>query len=232
MVDLSQAALLIIDLQEDFLPPEGALAVKDGRHLIPSIIGLLDKQYNWGAIIATKDWHPPSHISFASNHKYKAPYDTKVLNSPDFEKGDTRQKEHVLWPDHCLQDSFGSKFPAEFEHAFSEIEKLGNVPCTIIKKGYLEDREYYSCFKDIWGLHQTECSNFLKENNIKTVYVVGIAFDYCVLNSAIDSAKEGFHTVVLSDLTKAVFPENYDMTTIKYEEAGVKVRDSSVLAES
>ncbi|ODV82551.1 hypothetical protein CANARDRAFT_30745 [[Candida] arabinofermentans NRRL YB-2248] len=214
-------ALIIVDLQEDFLPPTGSLAVSEGRSIIPSILQLLDiSKYHWKAIIATKDWHPINHTSFASNHDEK-PYTLKTFNYPL--KGNLETKEQVLWPDHCIQDTFGSTFPEEFQTKFDELIDSNSIPITTIKKGYLQDREYYSCFQDTWKLHHTECEKYLKDNDITHVFTVGIAYDYCVLNSSIDSSDLGFKTFVLKDCSKSVYPENDIETDKIYEKNGVKI---------
>lgn len=220
----SKTALLIIDLQEDFLPPNGSLAVANGREIIQPIIELLtSKKYKWDAIIATKDWHTPDHISFAKTHSQE-PYSTKVLSSPN---GSGETKVHTLWPVHCVQNTPGSQFPKEFNDVFEELLSSKKVPAKLVLKGYLQDREYYSCFEDVWGLHKTECAQYLKDHNITDVVAVGIAYDFCVMNSCIDSVKNGFTTYVVKDLTRAVFPDKDDETTANYEKHNVKVITST-----
>lgn len=219
-----KTALLVVDLQEDFLPPDGSLAVANGRDIIKPIIELLtSKKYKWDAVIATKDWHPSDHISFAKTHAV-APYSTKLLSSPDH-SGKT--KVHTLWPVHCVQNTFGSEFPKEFDDEFEKLLSLQTVPTKIVLKGYLQDREYYSCFEDVWGLHKTECAQYLRDNGITDVVAVGIAYDFCVMNSCIDSAKNGFKTYVVKDLTKAVFPDKDEETTANYEKHNVTVITST-----
>lgn len=225
---MGKTALLIVDLQEDFLPPDGSLAVKDGRDIINPIIDLMtSEKYKWDAVIATKDWHPHDHISFAASHNQE-PYSTKLIESPN---GDGRTILHTLWPVHCVQDSPGSDFPVQFKQVFNRLLGSQKIPTKIVLKGYLQDREYYSCFQDIWGLHKTECTQYLKDHGITDVVAVGIAYDYCVMNSCIDSAKNGFNTYVVEDLTKSVFPEKDEETTQNYTKHGVKVikRDSDIL---
>lgn len=219
-----KTALLIIDLQEDFLPPNGSLAVANGREIIKPIIELLDTdKYKWDAIIATKDWHPNTHISFALVHGVD-PYTTKMITCPVDSK---REMLQTLWPVHCVQESHGSEFPTEFNNEFNENLKLQKVPTKLVLKGYLEDREYYSCFQDVWGLHKTECTSYLKDNNITNVVAVGIAYDYCVVNSCIDSVKNGFNTFVIQDYTRAVYPDKNVETTKRYEDNGIKVITSN-----
>ncbi|KAF6008224.1 hypothetical protein HII13_004008 [Brettanomyces bruxellensis] len=212
-------ALMIIDLQEDFLPPNGSLAVDHGRDIIPKILELLDlSKYGWKAVIGTKDWHPEGHISFASTHNQK-PYTTKTFRSPD--KESEQERLETLWPDHCIQDSFGAAFPEEFAIVFNKMVQDQPVPTALVKKGYLKDREYYSCFMDVWKIHHTECEKFLKDHDITDVYVVGLAYDYCVLNSSIDAADLGFNTYVVKDLSKAVAPESNIDTEKSYQEHNI-----------
>lgn len=219
-----KTALLIIDVQEDFLPPKGSLGVKDGRTIIKPIIDLMKSdKYKWDAIVATKDWHPKGHISFASTHN-KEPFTEIVVDNP-VDKSQPPMTQ-VLWPDHCVQESAGSEFPPEFNTAFEKALADQSVPTKLVLKGYLQDREYYSCFQDVWGIHKTECTDFLKDNGITDVIAVGIAYDYCVMNSCIDSAKNGFKTTVVHSLTKSVSPENEEQTTKNYISHGVKVVES------
>lgn len=142
-------ALMIIDLQEDFLPPNGSLAVDHGRDIIPKILELLDlSKYGWKAVIGTKDWHPEGHISFASTHNQK-PYTTKTFRSPD--KESEQERLETLWPDHCIQDSFGAAFPEEFAIVFNKMVQDQPVPTALVKKGYLKDRVLfvlYGCVED------------------------------------------------------------------------------------
>lgn len=218
---MTKTALLIIDLQEDFLPPNGSLAVKDGRAIIKPIIDLVTSdKYKWDAIVATKDWHPSDHISFASTHK-KEPF-TEIMVENPVDKSQPPMKQ-VLWPNHCVQNSKGSEFPPEFKKVFEQLLAEQKVPTKLVLKGYLQDREYYSCFQDVWGIHKTECTQFLKDNGITDVVTVGIAYDYCVLNSSIDAAKNGFKTTVIHSLTKSVSPENEDKVTESYTSHNVKV---------
>ncbi|KAI5949326.1 PNC1 [Candida jiufengensis] len=170
-------ALLVIDLQEDFLPPNGSLAIAEGRSIVEPITNLIKQPQNWSLVVATQDWHPSNHTSFASQHNVE-PFTELEFKHPE----SNQTKKQTVWPDHCVQDTFGSTIEKTF---LTEFEKL-SIPKAIVKKGYLQDREYYSCFQDSWGLHHTELENLLKENEIDEVVIVGLAYDYCVLNSAID----------------------------------------------
>ncbi|KAG7897324.1 hypothetical protein KL935_005280 [Ogataea polymorpha] len=215
----TNSALIIVDIQEDFLPPTGALAVPHGREVIDLILQLLDlNKYNWKTIIATLDWHPSDHTSFAKNHGQE-PYTTKKFKHPH----NGTIKEQVLWPVHCVQHSKGAELAKEFKPVLEDLLQKQQVPTYTVKKGYLQDREYYSCFQDTWGLHHTECEKILRENGITHVFTVGLAYDYCVLNSSIDAADLGFQTFVLKDCSRAVDPSANDKTESVYREHGVKI---------
>ncbi|CAG98781.1 nicotinamidase [Kluyveromyces lactis] len=189
-------ALLVIDIQNDFLPPKGSLAVQDGDTIIDPVIQLLQDQ-DWDCVAMTKDWHPPDHISFAKNHGLPD-FSSFTYDSPV--PGSTEKQSATLWPVHCVQETWGSEVP---EKLLAEILKL-KVPHKIVNKGYLSDREYYSGFNDIWNDHHTELDAFFKENDVTEIYVVGLAFDFCVKNSAISAANLGYHVTILKDYTKAI----------------------------
>lgn len=223
-----KAALLIIDLQEDFLPPNGSLAVSNGRDVIDKIIDLCDlSKYPWLAIALTRDWHPPNHTLFASQHKVE-PFTDLKFEHPLQEKnactGKVKVKTQTVWPDHCVQDTFGASIEKNIMSAYDNLS--GDLPKIIIDKGYLQDREYYLCFSDVWKLHKTELEDFLLKNDISHVVVVGLAYDFCVLNSAIDSALSGFTTTVLQNCCKSVYPENLEKTEQAYRDAGVQLFDT------
>ncbi|ESZ91205.1 hypothetical protein SBOR_8407 [Sclerotinia borealis F-4128] len=193
-------ALIIVDLQEDFLPPNGSLAVTNGRDTIPIINNLLNLPFHLK--IATKDWHPSNHTSFASNHTGTKPFTdfTTIFNpSNPLEKHETR-----LWPPHCIQDTLGSEFP--FELNTNHITK-------IILKGQNPDVEMYSAFYDPFKNPRGSDSGLtghLKDEGVTDVFVVGLASDYCVKCTAEDSAKEGFNTFILEDAVRAVDPAAWD----------------------
>lgn len=205
-------ALLVIDLQEDFLPPDGSLAVPNGRDVIPVINSLTELP--WTTIIASKDWHPSNHCSFAVNHPGKKPFEKASFSHPE---GTGAIREETLWPVHCVQGSHGSEFPPEFTGA----SKVDNV----VNKGYLEDREYYSAFQDIWKLHKTELASLLKEKDVTDVFVVGLALDYCVLNTAVDAVSFGFKTHLIKEGTRPVDPSVTDQIYEKLKNAGVEITD-------
>lgn len=226
---MTKVALVVVDLQEDFLPTEGSLAVPEGRDIISPTIDLLDtEKYPWTTIIATQDWHPADHCSFASVHNVPA-YSQLEFEHPLGEKdesGKVKTQTQFVWPDHCVQHSFGAAIEPLFLTVFERVK----VPTTIVKKGYLQDREYYSCFKDIWKIHKTEIEDYLKNQGITDVVFCGLAYDFCVMNSAVDSAKSGFNTYVLKQYCRSVYPDKIKETDQTYIDGGVKIILESDLA--
>ncbi|PBP22470.1 isochorismatase [Diplocarpon rosae] len=210
-------ALIIVDLQNDFCPPvhqqNGSLAVTNGRDIIPVVNKLLSLPFILK--IATKDWHPPDHISFASNHAGKRAFvDTTTIFNPC---NRAENYESRLWPDHCIQDTPGAALVSEL-HA----EKLDRV----VEKGQRREVEMYSAFYD--PLQSPRCSDsglakVLMEEGITDVYVVGLAFDYCVKATAVDARKEGYATVVVRDGTRAVEEGNWEKVCGELEELGIRV---------
>ncbi|KAH6669301.1 isochorismatase [Halenospora varia] len=206
-------ALIIVDLQEDFCPPNGSLAVPNGRSIIPTVNTLLDLPFV--IKIATKDWHPTNHISFASQHPGAQPYTstTTIINpSNPEEKYETR-----LWPDHCIQHTPGAELVPELD-----IKKVDQV----VEKGMDSRVEMYSAFFD--PLEKPRCcdsglAQVLRERSVSDVFVVGLAFDYCVRATAVDSAREGFRTVVVKEGTKAVDEGDWEKVVGELKEKGVEV---------
>lgn len=207
---MDKTALIIVDVQEDFLPPNGSLATKQGREVVPVINKLLETK-KWDLVAASKDWHPKDHCSFASTHDNKQAFDTMEFKHP---LGEEEIQIHTLWPDHCVQGTFGAKYDSNLDTSKINVH---------IQKGYLKDREYYSSFGDVWGIHQTELLNILKEYKITNVVVCGLAFDYCVLNTAIDSAKNGFKTTVVESACRSVDPLQVETVRKKMKQAGIDV---------
>ncbi|KAK4209681.1 Pyrazinamidase/nicotinamidase [Rhypophila decipiens] len=209
-------ALIVVDMQEDFCPPHGSLAVPLGRTLSPlinTLLGLPPSKFSLK--IATKDWHPQSHISFASNHTNKYPFvDFATITNPynPLEKYETR-----LWPDHCIQNTPGAEIIPELDKSqFTHVIEKGTDPRV----------EMYSAFHDPFTAPRVSDSglgDLLKQHEIKEVYVVGLAGDYCVRCTAEDSVKEGFTTYVIEEGTKAVDPSAWEASKTEMEQNGVKV---------
>lgn len=174
-------ALIVVDIQNDFLPG-GALGVKEGYQIIPIVNDLIGQ---FELIVATQDWHPSEHGSFASNHTNKSPGDKIILHGLN----------QILWPDHCVQHSSGSEFGKDLE-----ITRFNKV----FQKGTNVHIDSYSGFFDNGKKKATGLDNFLKEHGIHEVFIVGLATDYCVKFTALDAAELGYDTYVIADATKAV----------------------------
>ncbi|EON96027.1 putative pyrazinamidase nicotinamidase protein [Phaeoacremonium minimum UCRPA7] len=191
----------------------GALAVNEGRDVAPLINSLLSLPFV--AKIATQDWHPADHISFASNHADKQPFvDFATVVNPDnaSESYSTR-----LWPVHCVQNTTGAELIPELEA--DKVE-------TVIKKGTDPRVEMYSAFYDPFEAPRVSDSGLagvLKEKGVTHVYVVGLAFDYCVKCTAMDAAKEGFTTYVVEEGTRAVDAPKWEECKAELQQKGVVV---------
>lgn len=181
MSQSERSALIVVDVQNGFTSG-GNLAVAHAEQIIPTINQLA--QY-FDNIILTQDWHPENHISFVENH-------------PDYQAYDMIQLDYgmqVLWPSHCVQGTQDAEFHPDL-----------NIPTAqmIIRKGFHSHIDSYSAFMEADHKTTTGLAGYLKERGIDTVYIVGIATDFCVAWTAMDAAKLGFKTFVISDATKAI----------------------------
>ncbi|KAI6250930.1 Nicotinamidase [Erysiphe necator] len=204
----SITALIIVDMQEDFCSYNGSLAIPNASEIIRIINKILDLPF--AIKVASKDWHPTSHISFACNHVGKVPY-TDTVNTKNISKAE--EKKIRLWPKHCVAGTLGAEFISELQA--SKIDM-------VIEKGTEENVEMYSVFYDVWG-KDSGLSMILRELKVTDVWIVGVAFDYCVKETAIHSIQEGFNTVVLREATMATSPENWSLAEEELKNSGVKV---------
>lgn len=195
-------ALLAVDLQNDFYE-EGALAVANASQINQKVNQLL-KSDEYKVIVASQDWHPKKHLSFASNHNQEAftPYSDQQGLGP------------VLWPDHCVQQTEGAEFNPEI--------KTENFDY-IIRKGTEVEVDSYSAFQDNDGSN-LGLAGLLKSLGIEEVDIVGLAFDVCVKYTAQDSAKNGFKTSIILEGTRAVNPEEDSKTKAELKKAGVNFK--------
>lgn len=173
--------LVVVDVQNDFLPG-GNLAVPDGDAIIGPINQLATR---FAKVVLTQDWHPADHISFASNHPGKSPFQTIQLP----------YGPQVLWPDHCVWDSYGAELAAELEIPQAQL---------VIRKGYTRTVDSYSGFQEADRRTKTGLGGYLRERGAGKVYIVGLATDFCVGWTAIDAAAAGFETLVIEDATRAI----------------------------
>ncbi|MBX0334469.1 bifunctional nicotinamidase/pyrazinamidase [Pontibacter sp. HSC-14F20] len=198
--------LLLVDIQNDFMPG-GALAVPEGDLIIP-VVNSLQSQFD--LVMATQDWHPASHKSFASNHEGKNPFEmTELLGLPQ-----------VLWPDHCLQGTSGADLAPALEA--NKIE-------AIFRKGTNPDIDSYSGFYDNGRLKSTGLADYLRGKGVMQLYLAGLAADYCVYYSAIDALQEGFETFVIENAIRAISQESYAAARNDIQEKGGKIIQSSDL---
>lgn len=167
-------ALIVVDVQYDFLPG-GSLAVPDGDKIIPMINRIMK---NFDVVVATQDWHPAGHISFASTHEGRQPFEVIELS----------YGKQTLWPDHCVQGTKGAQLVAELDLNPVEV---------IIRKGTNAQIDSYSAFYDNGRQKTTGLSGYLKSKGVSEVYVCGLATDVCVYHTAKDSLSEGFQTFVI-----------------------------------
>jgi nicotinamidase/pyrazinamidase len=169
-------ALILVDLQNDFLPG-GALAVPHGDEVIP-LADQLQRQFD--LVLATKDWHPPNHGSFAANHSGKKPGDRIMLDGI----------EQILWPVHCVQNTRGAEFAPSFD-----TSRIAHV----FHKGTEPQIDSYSTFFDNANRRHTGLAHYLEKRGIKNIYLMGLALDYCVKYSTLDARELGLNTHVIVD---------------------------------
>jgi len=175
------SALLVIDVQNCFLPG-GSLAVKEGEQVVP-IINKMAKGFS--NVVMTQDWHTPGHVSFASVHSGKKPFETI----------DLPYGKQVLWPDHCVQGTDGASLSKDLSIPHAEL---------IIRKGFHKDVDSYSAFLEADGKTSTGLAGYLKGRKIKRVFVAGLATDFCVAWTALDARKAGFKAAVIEDASRGI----------------------------
>jgi nicotinamidase/pyrazinamidase len=173
--------LLVVDVQNDFLPG-GALAVARGDAVVP-VVNALARRFAHVAL--TQDWHVPGHLSFASSHPGRAPFETITLP----------YGPQVLWPDHCVQGTAGAEFSTALHVPQAEL---------IVRKGYRRDIDSYSAFCEADGATHTGLAGYLRERGFGRVFLAGLATDFCVAFSAIDARSAGFSVVVIEDGCRAI----------------------------
>jgi len=203
-----RCALVVIDMQNDFIPG-GQLAVQGGDEIVPLINRLGARFRN---VVIAQDWHPGGHVSFASSHPGRAPFDSVQLP----------YGAQTLWPDHCVQGSHGAQLHADLDLPHAQL---------IVRKGCNRDIDSYSAFVEADRRTPTGLSGYLKERGIDTVYLVGLALDYCVAWSALDARTAGFNTVLIVDACRAIdLDGSLQRAMGEMEAAGVKLIDSRALA--
>lgn len=203
----SRTALLVIDVQNDFIPG-GSLPVPGGEQIVP-LINHLARQFQ--QVVIAQDWHPRGHTSFASSHPGRQPYD--VIELP--------YGEQTLWPEHCVQATAGAEFHPELDLPHAQL---------VIRKGCNPDIDSYSAFLEADRATTTGLAGYLKERGIDTVYMVGLALDFCVMYSALDARAAGFNAFVVLDACRAIDMDGSLATAMeRMRAAGVELIQSTEL---
>ncbi|WP_139923252.1 bifunctional nicotinamidase/pyrazinamidase [Hymenobacter sp. DG01] len=193
-------ALLLIDIQNDFLPG-GSLAVPGGDEII-TLANELQPTYD--LVVATQDWHPAQHQSFASQHPGRQP----------FEQIDLHGLPQTLWPDHCVQGTAGAEFsPALDQHRIEAIFRKGTNP----------EIDSYSGFFDNGHRKSTGLADFLRGRGVRQVHLCGLAADFCVNFSALDALQEGFQVTFLEAATRAISAEGYARARQELQRRGAQI---------
>lgn len=201
-------ALILVDLQNDFMSL-GALEVAEGNQVVPIANQLLDQ---FDLVVATQDWHPADHGSFAANHLWRYPGQEIELDG----------LAQILWPIHCVQESFGAAFAPNLDT--SKIHQ-------VFPKGTDPKIDSYSGFFDNGHRQATGMGDYLKEKGVDTVYILGLATDYCVKFTALDAQKLGFQTYLIADACRGVNlnPGDSEKAIAEMKEVGVQVIHSANL---
>jgi nicotinamidase/pyrazinamidase len=210
--DLMQnhAALILVDVQPDFMPG-GALACHEGDAIVPGIDRLLRRRL-FKQTVATQDWHPRGHVSFAGMHAGTAPFQQIQLYG----------HPQTLWPDHCVQDTPGAALHPAIDWSPVDL---------ILRKGNNPEVDSYSGFRENHGPHgsrpTTGLAGWLRERGVDEVYVAGLARDVCVLWTVLDAVALGFRAHVLWDLTRPVTPEGDGATRVTLKDTGIGIVESA-----
>lgn len=195
--------LVIVDMQNDFCPG-GALAVPDGDAILPAVNRLAAE---FAHVVLTQDWHPPGHLSFAGAHPGRQPFETvEVPYGPQ-----------TLWPDHCVQGTYGAAFHLALEVPHAEL---------ILRKGYRPAIDSYSAFRENDRRTPTGLASYLRERGFDRVTLCGLATDYCVLFSALDARMAGFSVEVMANACRGIDLDGSLARAMRQmAEAGVTIRD-------
>jgi nicotinamidase/pyrazinamidase len=201
-------ALIIVDLQNDFLPG-GALPVPHGEEVI-QFANEFQRQFD--LVVATKDWHPPAHGSFAANHPGKKPGDRIILDGI----------EQILWPVHCVQNTHGAEFAPSFD-----TSRIAHV----FHKGTERNIDSYSTFFDNAHRRHTGLAHYLEKRGIKDIYLMGLALDYCMKYSTLDARQLELNTYVIVDGCRGIElePGDIDRAVDEMKRAGAVLLKSSDL---
>jgi nicotinamidase/pyrazinamidase len=201
--------LVIIDVQKDFMPG-GALAVPYGDTIVPVINKV---QSYFDLVLATQDWHPKNHKSFAYMHAAKKPFDRMILHGIN----------QTLWPDHCVQGTDGAEFHSSL---------LTNNFAAIFRKGMDPEVDSYSGFYDNNHQLSTGLSGYLKDKGAIKLFFCGLAADICVYYTILDSILEGFSATLIEDASCPLYPDKFDDVKCELAKLGVHIINSNELVKS
>ncbi len=194
-------ALIVVDIQNDFCPG-GALAVENGDQILPTVNRLIEESEH---VILTQDWHPTGHSSFASSHPGKNPFDTVEMN----------YGPQTLWPDHCVQGSHGADFHPALQWTRAQL---------VVRKGFHSGIDSYSAFFENDRTTPTGLAGYLRECNISSLTLVGLAADFCVAYSALDAVAHGFQIRVRLDACRGIdLNGSMDIMLAQMKQAGVEL---------
>lgn len=198
--------MLVVDVQQDFMPG-GALPVGGGDEIVPLVEELMEADL-FELIVATQDWHPPGHVSFASSHPGRNPFDKIELYG----------HEQILWPDHCVQGTAGANLYPRIPWA-----RAG----AIIRKATNPAIDSYSAFRNNWdpkgSRPPTGLAGYLKSRAIEGIFVCGLARDFCVRWTAEDALQEGLRVSVIWDLCRSIEPDGDDLLRRELSANGVQI---------
>ncbi len=214
-IDEVHDALVVVDVQPDFMPG-GSLPISQGDEVVAPIGAILEKRI-FSTVVATQDWHPPGHISFASSHRDKKPFELIELY----------EHEQILWPDHCVQGTDGAALHPE----------LPKIPITVIlRKGMNRNVDSYSGFRDNHGpggsRPETGLAGLLRGRGVERILVCGLALDVCVAWTAQDAVDMGFDVVLIRDLCRSVTDDGEKSAIEKMREVGVVMTTSGELSST
>ena len=200
---MQNRTLIVVDVQNDFCPG-GALAVQDGDQVVDPINKMISE---FDHVILTQDWHPEGHLSFASQHDGKLPFEQTIMPYGD----------QTLWPDHCVQGSQGAEFHSGLNWTKAEM---------VVRKGYRREIDSYSAFFENDKKTPTGLSGYLKERGISQLTMAGLATDFCVAFSAIDAARLGFDVEVILPACRAIDLEgSLNASMAAMQDAGVMLKE-------
>ena len=207
-LDHDADVLVVIDVQNDFCPG-GALEVPNGDEVVAPINGLMER---FRHVLLTQDWHPADHVSFASMHEGRDP----------FEAIEVDYGPQVLWPDHCVQGTFGAEFHAGLKVGSAEL---------VVRKGYRRNIDSYSALFENDHSTPTGLAGYLRDRGFKRLFMAGLATDYCVAYSALDGREQGFEVFVVEDACRGIdLDGSVNAAWRRMTDAGVKRIDSQALA--